>query len=464
MRLKKYLVLCMVVFGVMAPTGYVSAQNTSTIASEPGRFQLEVKSHTSHYLPSKLIVKYKNDSRRLATTSDTLSAAGTQVLKHFASGAQLMKVEGQENLAQVKSQLEASGQVEYVEYDYQVKPYGLLPNDPYFKQQWGLLNYGQKINEVRGYPGIDINAFAAWQITRGKPSAVVAVIDTGMDIDHPELLGQTWRNDNEIPGNGIDDDNNGYIDDVNGYDFFYHDASVYDPSDYDLHGTYVAGIIGAQGNNNLGVHGIAPGVKIMPLKFIGGPAQEGSISDAIEAIEYAHAMGAQVCNLSWGGTEYSQALRDTIANYPDMIFIAAAGNEAIDIDNQPVYPAAFDCPNLITVAAIDNQGKKPDWSNFGTKSVDVAAPGMDIMGILDWPEPQPDEYLYGAGTSAAAPHVSAIAALLLSKYPSMSVANVKDSIMLSVKPVPGLKQYTKTGGTVDAFAALLTGGFIELTK
>lgn len=461
---KKCLVILMVVLGIITPTVYASAQDVSSVDNEPGRFQLEAKSNTSQYLPGKLIVKYKNDNRKLASGIDTQSVAGTKVLKRFASGAQLLTVDGQESLEQVKKQLEASEQVEYVEYDYQVKPYGLLPNDPYFKKQWGLLNFGQKINDVRGYPGIDINAFAAWQITRGNPSVTVAVIDTGMDTDHPELLGQCWLNDKEIPANGIDDDNNGYIDDVNGYDFFYNDASVYDPSDYDLHATYVAGIIGAKGNNSLGVHGIAPGVKIMPLKFIGGPTVEGSISDAIEAIEYAHLMGARVCNLSWGGPEYSQALRDTIANYSDMLFIASAGNEATNIDSQPVYPAAFDCPNLITVAAIDNQGKKPEWSNFGINSVDVAAPGMDIIGIIDWPEPQPDEYLYVAGTSAAAPHVSAIAALLFSKYPDMSIDNVKESILLSVKRVPELKAYTKTGGTVDAFSALLLGGFMELKK
>jgi subtilisin family serine protease len=251
-------------------------------------------------------------------------------------------------------ELAADPAIEYIEPNYRLYPLGTpISGDNYAANQWGLKNYGQIINGYTGVAGIDINLETAWLITQGDPDVLVAVIDTGVDISHPDLVGSMWINANEIPANGVDDDENGFIDDYCGWDFNNKDNSVFDSATEDRHGTHCSGTIAAT-CNLVGITGVAPGVKILPLKFMntGG----GDTADAIAAIEYARTAGAKIVNCSWGGADDSIALRDAIAS-SDMLFIAAAGNEGKNIDDIPLYPASFDLPNIITVAAIDNQGK-----------------------------------------------------------------------------------------------------------
>ncbi len=342
--------------------------------------------------------------------------------------------------------------VEYIEPNYPLYPMGTpISMDADASFLWGLKNYGQSINGSVGVSGVDINLEGVWQVTEGDPEVLVAVIDTGIDIRHPDLANAIWVNPGEISANGIDDDDNGFIDDVNGWDYVNDDNSVYDSATEDAHGTHCAGIIGAA-HDSVGVVGVAPGVKILPLKFMNSSG--GKTSDAIAAIGYAKQAGARIVNCSWGGSDSSTALRDAIAD-SGMIFVTAAGNAATgespcDIDTVPLYPASFDLTNIIAVAAIDNKGALASFSNYGYYSVDMAAPGKLIYSTL------PD-YKYGFlnGTSMAAPHVSGVAALLASSGIS-DISLIKQRLLHSAvqHPLSSLSGLVLTGGMVDVVEAL----------
>jgi subtilisin family serine protease len=244
--------------------------------------------------------------------------------------------------------------VDYAQEDFRVHITGpVIPNDPQFSSLWGLHNAGQ----TGGTPDADIDAPEAWGITTGSSNTVVAVIDTGVDYTHPDLAANIWVNaddpstpqmEGEIPGNNIDDDNNGFIDDVHGYDFVNNDG---DPMDDLFHGTHVAGTIGALGNNGIGVTGVNWNVRIMALKFLDASGY-GYTSGAIAALNYAVANGATISNTSWGGGPFDQGLYDAIqaAGNAGHIFVAAAGNESSNNDSFPAYPASYDLPNIISVA------------------------------------------------------------------------------------------------------------------
>lgn len=320
--------------------------------------------------------------------------------------------------------------VAYAEPNYRYTAKG-DPTDPSFSQLWGLKNTGQSILGVTGKPNIDINVEKAWQKTKGSSSIVVAVIDTGVQITHPDLKNQIWTNPN--PGE------NGYVNDVNGWDFYNHDNSVYDNATDDAHGTHVSGTIAAE-NNDIGVIGIAPKVKIMPLKFIGSDG--GYTSDAILAINYAKAKGAKVANCSWGGGGYSQSLSDAIQN-SGMLFIVAAGNDSSNNDTTPEYPASYHLDNMVTVAAINNQGKLSSFSNYGSKTVDIAAPGEAILSTV------PDGYAYYSGTSMATPHVSGAAALLYSLNSTASPSAIKAMLLNSATKLSSLTNKVVCGGMVN---------------
>lgn len=399
-----------------------------------------------------LIVK-PHSQVKSSEMEELLASNGAAVQKVYKSGARLIKVPGsnRQSLSALKELLQSSGAAEYAEYDYVVHTMNQPCNDLLFFKQWGLKNTGQFIQLIPGIAGMDANAVPAWNITMGSPQVVVAVLDTGIFLQHPELITQAWVNPGEIPGNGVDDDNNGYIDDVNGWDFYNDDASVYDPGDQDIHGTHVAGVIAARNNNIQGISGIAPGVKIMALKFIGPDG--GNVSDAIEAIEYARTMGVKISNNSWGGSEYSQALRDAIEQ-SGMLFVASAGNSGANADSAPEYPAAFDCSNIISVAAINNRGQLPFWSNYGPCSVDLAAPGAGIMSILELIPGSTILYGYISGTSQAAPFVTGTGALVLSQNPALSSQDVKSRILAGTHPLPALAGKTVSGGMLDAYGAL----------
>ena len=268
----------------------------------------------------------------------------------------------------------------------------------------------------------DAGAAEAWEKTTGS-GATIAVIDTGIDISHEDLAENIWVNADEIPDNGIDDDGNGYIDDVNGWNFSGDNNAVYD-SVYTLgenHGTHIAGTIAAVKDNKKGIAGVAPSAKIMPLKvFVDGMAYT---SDIIKAIQYAEAQGVRIVNCGWGAAYNNPALKEAI-EASGMLFVCAAGNHGADIDTSPVYPAAFDCENIITVASVNRYGNLSGFSNYGEKAVDAAAPGEDIYGTLPG-----DGYGSMSGTSMAAAFGSGEAALLLALDNAESARDLKARII-----------------------------------
>ena len=231
----------------------------------------------------------------------------------------------------------------------------------------GLSNFGQSVQGQTGINNIDTNAPDTWGSSIGS-GVVVAVLDEGVDINHPEFAGRVWTNA-DCFNDGVDHDHDGYINDCHGWDFYNGDKTVYDTNDGDDHGTHVAGTIAAAANNAKGVAGVAPGATIMPLKFLG--PNGGLTSDAITAIQFAKDHGARIVNCSWGGSGFSQSLKDAMAN-SGMLFTVAAGNSGVNIATSPQYPAAFDLPNEIVVAAIDNRGssrrsptvqERPRWEH-----------------------------------------------------------------------------------------------------
>lgn len=303
----------------------------------------------------------------------------------------------------------------------------IIPNDFDFSQLWGLHNVGQ----ADGVQGADIGTVAAWQVSTGHKGVLVAVLDTGVDYYHPDLESNVWINEREIPGNGVDDDQNGYIDDVHGFDFVSRDG---DPMDDHGHGTHVAGTIGAVGNNAIGITGVCWEVSLMGLK----PFDEtgnGEVSTAVEAIRYAIENGARIINASWGNNERSRALEEVIreAHQAGVIFIAAAGNDNSD---NLFYPAAYE--HVIGVAATDAQDRRSRFSDFGGY-VDLAAPGENIYSTLP-----NNAYGFFSGTSMATPHVTGVAALVLSRHPEFSNVQVEAILRNAVDSITSEK-YIGTG-------------------
>ncbi|HET9252645.1 MAG TPA: S8 family peptidase, partial [Candidatus Eisenbacteria bacterium] len=293
-----------------------------------------------------------------------------------------------------------------------------VPNDPQFDLLWGLRNTGQ----TGGLAGADIDAVPAWDVQTGSRDVVVAVIDTGTDYDHPDLAGNIWTNTGEVPDNLIDDDGNGYVDDVHGYDFHNEDG---DPMDDNGHGTHVSGTIGAVGNNGVGMTGVARDVRIMALKFLGGNGS-GATSDAVASVEYAIQMGAHVMNSSWGGSNFSALLQLAIenANAAGISFVAAAGNSGISLDSFRHYPASYPVPNVIAVASTTHHDILSPFSNFGATTVHLAAPGSSIWSTLPG-----SSYGHISGTSMATPHVAGAIALLRSEFPNMAASQIKTTVL-----------------------------------
>lgn len=339
--------------------------------------------------------------------------------------------------------------VEFIEPNYIYRA-STLPNDPDFSKLWGLKNVGQKDSaNQNGVAGIDVGAVEAWSLSTGSKDVLVAVIDTGVNHTHQDLKENIWTNETELNGQpGVDDDNNGYVDDIHGYDFANNDG---DPKDDHGHGSHCSGTIGAKGNDGLGIVGVNWNVKIMGVKFLDAEGG-GSLANAIKSIDYATKMGAKIMSNSWGGGGYSKALEESIekANAAGALFVAAAGNESNNNDKNPSYPANYNVPNIISVAAIDNQGKLASFSNYGTKTVHLAAPGVNIYSSLSGDK----EYDSWSGTSMATPHVSGVAALLAAHEPHLTHLELRERLLRTVKPLAGLKQKVKTAGVVNAYYAL----------
>jgi subtilisin family serine protease len=334
--------------------------------------------------------------------------------------------------------------VKGVEYDYVVFV-DLVPNDPDFKQLWGLHNTGLN----GGTTDADIDATEAWDKTKGNSDLVIGIIDTGIDYKHPDLAANMWENSAEVNGvKNVDDDNNGYVDDFCGWNFY---ADNNNPRDDNMHGTHVAGTIGAIGDNGKGVSGVSWKVKMVALKFLSAYGW-GNVSDAIEAVGYASGVPNMIAtNNSWGGGGFSQALKDAIdkAAQHDILFIAAAGNEGKNNDVSPSYPANYDCPNIISVAATDRNDKLAYFSNYGQKTVHIGAPGVDIYSTV-----LKKKYDVLSGTSMATPHVTGVCVLVKSMFPTLSMQQVKNKILTMSDPKPSLSTKTSTGCRLNANGAM----------
>lgn len=404
----------------------------------------------------EILIKFKKPIGKL--TRNSITAARENLLekhqgtikKKFTVGVEHWQVTTS-SLEELLSDLNKHEFVEYAEPNYILRADAVIPNDPYFNDQWGLHNTGQ----TGGLEDADIDAPEAWEITTGDTSIVVGVIDSGIDYLHEDLRDNIWVNKGEIPNNGIDDDDNGYIDDYYGWDFINGDN---DPMDDNGHGTHVAGIIGAKGNNGIGISGVAWNCKMMALKFLGADGS-GPTSAAIEAIYYSIQMGVKITNNSWGGSGFSEALKEAIfaADSAGAIFIVAAGNDAVDNDLMPHFPSSYDNENIVSVAATDRNKNLSGFSNWGFSSVDLAAPGSEIYSTI------PNGYGYKSGTSMAAPFVTGVALLIWSENPSLSSLDIINQLFGSMSRNNDLFGKVKYGGVINLLTGLSSNNRVEFT-
>ena len=395
------------------------------------------------YVPGEVLVKFKPGAPG-AERSRARSEVAALKEREFRSRAEHWRLPPGLSTEEAIARLRRNPHVEYAEPNYIVHA-ALAPNDASYSLLWGLHNTGQ----TGGLSGADIGAEAAWSVSTGSAGVLVGVLDSGIDISHPDLAANIWTNPGEVPGNGADDDGNGFVDDAHGWDFVNDDN---DPLDDFGHGTHVAGTIGAAGDNEIGITGVAWQVSLVPLKFLNS-AGSGPTSAAVEAIDYAVRMGVDVLNNSWGSNDYSQTLVDAVlgAAGAEVVFVAAAGNNGTSNDSIPFYPASYDLPNVISVAATDHYDNKAGFSNFGGTSVDLGAPGVDIFSTLP-------EGRYGllSGTSMAAPHVTGTAALIRAVAPDIPAFQVRQKILDLAAPIPALAGLVHTGGRLNAFFPIAT--------
>lgn len=404
--------------------------------------------------PGVLLVRFAGEASLTGQLS-MLAATGGQVRHVFANGGMVLdfgaKTSSKSLLAKA-DELHGLAAIASIEANTYLRALDTTPNDAEFGKLYGLHNQGQ----TGGTAGADIKATRAWDITTGSHDVIVGVIDTGIDYTHPDIKANYWTNPGESgmdtrgrnkAFNGIDDDGNGFVDDVRGWDFANNDN---DPMDDNDHGTHCAGTIGGVGNDGQGVVGVNWQVSLVGIKFLDGNGS-GTLENAIKAIEYATKLGVSLTSNSWGGGGYSPTVEAAIAaaEARDILFVAAAGNDGDDNDSTPHYPASFTLSNIISVAATDHKDALPYFSCYGAKSVDIAAPGVDIWSA----KPGGGGQLM-SGTSMATPHVAGAAALIKAAYPDLSAAEIKARIIYNADKQPGLAGKSLSGGRLNAAAAL----------
>lgn len=371
-------------------------------------------------------------------------------------GVQLVATELGQSVSSAAEALERLPGVVYAEPNF-IRRMQAVPNDPFFSELYGLHNTGQAVLGVSGTPDADIDAPEAWDLTTGSPDVVAAVVDSGVDVNHPDLVSSIWRNPGESGGgresNGVDDDGNGLVDDWRGWDWVAGDNL---PADEENHGTHVAGTIAASGNNATGITGVSQSSRVMPLRVLDA-AGSGSVDDLIDAYRYAGAKGAPIVNASLGGSGFSRAELDAINAAPNTLFVVAAGNGGSDgvgddVDTAPEYPCAYEAANIVCVAASDQNDRLASFSNFGASAVDLAAPGVRTLSTV------PGGYSFFNGTSMATPHTAGVAALIKSLEPTASVAGVKAALLGGAEPKATFAGRTTTGGRLNAERSLRLAG------
>lgn len=393
-------------------------------------------------IPGELIVKYRAGAGAASKAAAMQRLPGAERVRELGLiGADHIRFRGM-GLEEAMATIRRDPSVEYVEPNLEWVM-DVVPDDARFGELHGMHNTGQS----GGTPGADIRATSAWDLFTGDPSLKVGVLDTGVDHLHPDLAANMWTNPGEIPGNQVDDDDNGYIDDVHGYDFANGDG---DPFDDNGHGTHCAGTLAGAGDNGIGVAGVVWSARIVAIKFLDA-AGHGTTAGAVAGLQYAIAVGCRITNNSWGGGGYSQALLDAIraAEAADQLFIAAAGNSGSDNDAIPHFPSSYDSPAIIAVAATDADDALWPFSNHGAASVDLGAPGTAILSCKPG-----GGYQLRTGTSAAAPHVAGAAALARGRFPNATALQIRQLLLLHADPVPALAGQVATGGRLNAFLAI----------
>ena len=437
--------------------------------SDPSLTQVRLAGHAVR--SDRVIVRFKSNQQSssvVARKASLFAELGSKVTKTVRihkgmvsqSGVKqdfaltVLSLDGRKDISTVLEQLNDHPSVEYAEPDY-IQYTSARPADAYYSLLWGLNNSGQQ----NGLVDADIDAPEAWNTTTGLRNMVIGVIDSGIDYTHEDLAANMWVNPGEISNDGIDNDGNGYIDDIHGIDCINDDS---DPMDDDGHGTHVAGTLGAVGNNGIGVTGVNWNTKIMALKFLGADGT-GPISDAIECLAYAvkmkneYGIDIRITNNSWGADNFSQAMKDIIQASADanMLFIAAAGNGdefgiGVNTDLTPHYPASYDVDTIISVAATSRTDELATFSNYGATTVDIGAPGVDILSTTPG-----NQYQLLGGTSMASPHVAGAAALLWSNNSSLSALEVKNKLIDQGDAIESLEgDITRSGKRLNINAAV----------
>lgn len=386
------------------------------------------------YRPGQLLVRLKSDRQPAFTGSTVLDRFDLNPVRGDEQQGPILKLALPQGTS-VEQALQQLGQHPDVAY---AVPNHLIqvesrPND------WDERLYGLR----------NIQAPQAWEMQKGsRQGPLLGMMDSGVDYRHADLAANLWTNPGEIPNNGIDDDHNGVVDDVHGFNAVKRDG---DPMDSGSHGTHTAGTVAAVGNNGLGITGVAQQGQLLACKFIDGGM--GDISDAIAALLYADRMGVRITNNSWGGSNYNQALYDTLKASP-ALHICAAGNDGSNNDVAPAYPASFDLPNLVSVAAVDRQRNLTSFSNFGATTVDLAAPGDKILSTVPG-----QDYAFKSGTSMASPHVAGTALLIATQYPQLTNEQIKDRLIFGCDRLEGLEgKLINGGGHLNAASSLEDDG------
>lgn len=450
----------------------------------------------SNFVPGEVIVKFRvgYSESTVASTLSMINASMIHVLPRI--NVWHLKIEADLSVDEAVEKLSTLSTVEYAEPNYTYHTC-VEPNDQYLSLQWGLNNTGQ----TDGTADADIDAPEAWDVQTGNKSVLIGVIDTGVNYKHEDLANNIWTNpgedawtdpNNPRTGNGEDDDGNGKVDDWKGWNFI---TETNNPLDDAGHGTHCAGIIGAEGNNNIGIAGVNWQAQILPLKFLNSDG-EGTTVNAIEAIFYAIDMGVDILSNSWGSYEESLTLKDAIAeaNNAGILFVAAAGNDGINTDNYPNYPSCHDVDNVVSVAASDDEDLRSIWgsdgggggsncgscgfimyrkpmplawekdprtyatsgSNYGAITVDLAAPGTEIYSTYL------SSYRSLSGTSMATPYVAGVAGLLKAQYPNLTHLEIKQMLLENTDYLADFEGKSVSEGRLNAFNVLSAGAVVAV--